>query len=738
MSVGSLDYNVSDHLPMYIIRKKIKVKPITSEFTGRTYKHYSREILKQMLDNVDWSELLEESNPDLQWKLFIAILLPILDDICPIRNSRYTNSRPEWITAELMELANDRDRAMKFVKREPTPANILKAKSLRNEAKLAFKTIREEFIKSKLEEYADDPKKFWKELANVIPGNKSQNSCTFNLKTDNHEALSNAVAASYVNDYFATIGQKLADKIDDPTNTEITFLEDVLRQNFLNLPKLNILSFTLEELEKEIKNIEIYKSSGISTISSRILKDVWMDFPYLLLDILNKSIKYGIFPNDWKHGMVIPIPKVVNPQFVNDLRPITLLPLPGKILERLIHNKLYPYLESHNILATNQNGFRKQHGTTDTIFKFLSHVIDNMNQKKVTIAIFIDFKKAFDTLDHEILLQKLGKINISANILKWFTAYLTDRSQVTHMNGITSPSASLSHGVPQGSILGPLLFNLYINDLPKVVNTNMTLYADDSVIFVSSTLPQACKLANEDLVRVNTWCKYHKLSMNASKTKSMYFSANPPDDINDNRIQLLDNTIEFVNVYKYLGIQLEPKLLFHSQFNDTYKLASYKLLLLRRVRPAITEFTALTIVKSMLLPYLDMGNFFFSSQTQKDQGKLDVILNTALRLVYGVRIAREVHTFDLFIKANLFSLPFRRKYFMLNLIHRLIYTGQIDLCTPERETRHNMAPLIKTYVPLNDIVAKSPVFVARELWNAQPTDVRHENMNFLRQQSERK
>ena len=262
----------------------------------------------------------------------------------------------------------------------------------------------------------------------------------------------------------------------------------------------------MEELKKEIDNIEIYKSSGLHNISSRILKDIWSISPLILLDIINKSLKTGIFPEDWKHGTVIPIPKVANPQSVNELRPITLLPLPGKIMERLIHNKLYPYLEEHNILVSNQNGFRKQHGTTDTIFKFINHIIDNMNDKK-TIAVFIDFKKAFDTLNHQILIQKLGKLNLSVNVQNWFKAYLTNRSQVTFMNGITSPTVMLTHGVPQGSILGPMLFNLYINDLSKVVKSNMILYADDSVIFASSTFLQASQIVTNDLLRVHVWSR---------------------------------------------------------------------------------------------------------------------------------------------------------------------------------------------------------------------------------------
>ena len=250
------------------------------------------------------------------------------------------------------------------------------------------------------------------------------------------------------------------------------------------------------------------------------------------------------------------------------------------------------------------------------------------------------------------------------------------------MNGITSPATKTTHSVPQGSILGPLLFNLYINDLPGITKFKMLLYADDSVIYASAdSFHDAWQAVQTDLENVNLWCRYHKLSMNCSKTKAMYFSPRPPDNIKNIRIELSGCEIDYVNVYKYLGIHLDTKLSFHNQFNDTYKLASYKLLMLRRIRPVTTEFTALTVVKSMLLPYLDMGNLYLTSQTQKDLGKLDIILNTALPVVYGVKVAREVHTLDLYTKANLFPLSYRREYFLLNLVYRLIATDSIKCPT---------------------------------------------------------
>ena len=261
---------------------------------------------------------------------------------------------------------------------------------------------------------------------------------------------------------------------------------------------------------------------------------------------------------------------------VADLRPITLLPLPGKIVERLIHDKLYPYLENNGIMAKTQNGFCKNHGTPDTIFKLISHITDNLNNHQDTLAIFIDLKKAFDTLDYNILFKEIDKLNISQNL--------------------------------------KFLFHLYINDLPKIVTSKILLYADDSVIFDSSNdEPALYKQLQADLNLINYWCDQHKLTINVKKTKAVMFS-NRKDTVH-RCISLKNDYVEHVSVFKYLGIHLDSRLGFQSQCKETYKLSSFKLLMLKRICPFINEDTALIITKSMLLPYLDMGNMYFTSLT---------------------------------------------------------------------------------------------------------------------------
>ena len=164
---------------------------------------------------------------------------------------------------------------------------------------------------------------------------------------------------------------------------------------------------------------------------------------------------------------------------------------------------------------------------------------------------------------------------------------------------------------------------------------------------------------------------------------------------------------------------------FHCQFKETYKVSSYKLLLLKRIRPVVTEYTALTIVKSMLLLYLDRGNLFLSSQTQNDLSKLDVVLNTALGTVYNICTAREVHMYDIYMRANVFPLKYLGNIFMLNIMHHLLISGQIEQQTVYQVKRQNVTPFLQQHVPINNTITKSPVYIARDLWNNLPVDTKN-------------
>ena len=199
---------------------------------------------------------------------------------------------------------------------------------------------------------------------------------------------------------------------------------------------------------------------------------------------MNKSIDLHTFPVDWKKATVIPLPKINNPKLVSDFRPISLLPLPGKIIEKLLHSQLINHLENNKLLNSKQNGFRKLHNTSDTVFKLCYDLSNGMNKKLHTAAVLVDFAKAFDSINHVKLVNKLKMFSLETKAVLWIKDYLSNRMQRVMVNGDCSNWDTIKYGVPQGSILGPLLFIMFTNDLVNCIrNSNVLLYADDTVIY---------------------------------------------------------------------------------------------------------------------------------------------------------------------------------------------------------------------------------------------------------------
>ena len=276
-----------------------------------------------------------------------------------------------------------------------------------------------------------------------------------------------------------------------------------------------------------IREINTSKSSGLENISSSVVKEAFGILVPEITHMYNLSIKSTKFPEAWKKALVVPKPKQGNLTKVQNFRPISLLPLPGKILEKLVHKQPVNHLESDKLLIEEPHGFHRGHSIVHSIAQFTGYVSKSLDMRLPTFATFIDFHKAFDCVQHSILIGKLAEINLDNNVFDWVRSYLSERKQRVLANGAYSTYQSVTQGVPQGSVLGPLFYLIYANDLAKVVkHCKIAIYADDTVLNVTHPdSEKAIQYMQEDLDSLSKWCSANNILANTEKTKVMVFGS---------------------------------------------------------------------------------------------------------------------------------------------------------------------------------------------------------------------
>ena len=387
--------------------------------------------------------------------------------------------------------------------------------------------------------------------------------------------------SSIFNKFFATIGVKLAEKFT--MNTPTTNGVNQASSNFA------FKTISCESVTKKIKELKPNKAVGLDKVSSRMLKDAADIVAPSLTSLFNISINNGCFLSTWKLAKISPLFKKGSKQDPSNYRPISVLPTISKLIEKAVNMQLYSYLRDNNLLSQKQFGFRLNSSTVTASAMFTDKTLSAMDKGQLTGAVFIDLTKAFDTVNHSILLSKLcslGVLNASPPY-NWFESYLSNRCQVTVCNGTKSSPETVQIGVPQGSILGPLLFTLYINDLPDYLeHCDVTLYADDTVLFISDkSLHNIKSYMNSDLEKLNNWLKLNHLTLSISKSKFMIIGSSQRLNKIDSISFKVDNIdLDEVSSFKYLGIVINNRLNWQDHVDQMFSKINKKLGLLKRIR----------------------------------------------------------------------------------------------------------------------------------------------------------
>ena len=384
------------------------------------------------------------------------------------------------------------------------------------------------------------------------------------------------------------------------------------------------------------------KAPGIDKITIRVIKNCLPVIAPWITSIINNSLTNNIFPTAWKIAEVIPIHKDGDHEQPNNNRPISLLPVLSKICERIALDQLTSYLTINRRLSAHQSGNKAWHSTETSLINSTDSILKAIDQKKVTAVILLDMSKAFDSINHEILLNKLKHVGVSSSCLSWFKSYLSERYQTVRINSTLSDKLPVVSGVPQGSILGPLLFSIYVNDLSSSIKKcSSESYVDDTKLLLSFHINNSSNAVvdlNGDLIRIRNWCFDNLLLLNPEKTKLMiYGSRQMLAKLPEFRISLLGKDLTPSKSVKDLGVTFDPVLSFDDHILSTVSSCNSTLGQINRAKHAFSKSLLITVINCLVFSKLYYCSSLWSSTSCINKGRLQGVQNFAARVVSNSR-----------------------------------------------------------------------------------------------------
>ena len=726
-----LDDLISDHFPITIIKKHQRTPTEVQWVRGRLYKKYDGERFKELLELHDWENYYKDVDPNSLWDEMKTIIESSLDTMCPIKTFKVQAMPQDWMTPDIRRNLKLKKSLLKQARKTKLENDWTVFKNQRRLTSNLIRRAKSELVKEKLNIHKDNPRKFW-EVINESFGNlKNRNTIETTIVDEKGKELQSGDMANYMNEFFCSIGK------GDYTQGEIICQycrQESYEQN-VYIDEFEFVEVTSRCVRGIVMDIDVHKSSSILHLNSRILKESFLLLLQQLTHLFNCSLGGNIFPSEWKLGKIVPIPKNKEKKFVTNWRHISLLALPGKLLEKVVHKQLFSHLKFNKLLSEKQHGFTKNKSTSTAFQDFIFYTSNCINKSQICSGIYIDLSKAFDSLDHSLLLYKLRYYGIKNKASPWFSSYLYNRSQKTVFNGVESSYMAVSHGVPQGSTLGPLLYIMYVNDCfdrVKAENSNIIMYADDTVLLSQgATLEES--MENNQLLfnQYIDWADVNCLKININKTKSMTLCSRykklPIN--NDFLISKGNQFIHDVKTYTYLGVDIDSFFTYESFLKSIVRKVNYKLYLFSKIRFVLTFSASILVYKQMVLPFFDYLDIIIDSGPKKYIDKLQALQFRGIKIIYqycidGRRIKNEDENL-LHKELRLSFLVHRRRRHVLHMMYKLKDTNPDMLDTRYKgcELRSSTKINFKEIKLNSDIYVKSPYVRGCYLWKQLPLNV---------------
>ena len=746
---GSIVDDISDHFMTFISPNLSRQKSKPKLIKTRHYSKANMDSFKRDLQQTNWEPVTSTNNVDTCYDQFWKIYSTLHDLHFPLTTSRFNKNIHKisnFMTTGLLISRNTKLKLHKVALTDNVQFNWQQYRTYRNIFNKTVKLSKKIHYLSNIEQNAKNPKKTWDILRELTTGKKDQIPIE-KIKVDGKVITEPTLMANEFNSFFTRVGRSIANGVE-PTSREPT---DYIIPPVTPPPTLRLDNISQHQIVDVISAMDSKSSTDSNGISIKLLKNIKYQISEPLSHLFSLSVSTGVFPSKLKTSKTIPIFKAGDHTCCDNYRPISLLSSISKILEKVVATNLVNHLEINNLLFENQFGFLRGRSTLHNITILTSKISQALNDKKFVIGVFLDLKKAFDTVSHDILLQKLKKLGISGTPLKWFTSYLSGRSQFTVINGSTSTELPIDISVLQGSILGPILFLCFINDLHLSTWLLTLLFADDTAVLDSdSDLPSLINRVNTELQKIANWFRANKMSVNVSKTKyiifrprgqniqinleenGVLFNSNEigqPDDAN--RIFKLgrihnDHPDKNERTYKFLGIHLDEFLSFDTHCTLICNKLAKSNFIISRVKNILPPQSLKTLYFALVHPHLLYCLPIYSCTTKKNLTKIYKMQKKAIRLI--TKSKSNTPPFPLFSKLKILPLELLITLNSGQLIHSIYYKHapkalhNLWLTNEQRETQHELRDAHQLYIPFarTEHVKRLPFFSLPKTWNYMP------------------
>ena len=620
-----LQQEIRYHCPIYGIFKFSKPKIKTFKRHIWSYDKGNYDMLRDRASSIDWGSL-QDDDIDIYSNNINNAINSIATECIPNKHVQIKPLEPPWISLSLKRHIRKRKRAYKRAKRTNLELHWKLFKKIRNKVTKMIRESKESHydkIADKLKSNTLSAKDWWKTLKTfILPSVKASIPP---LEVNNEIIIDESDKANILNNFFQS---------QTFLNEQNAVLPDLPVFASLN-SQLNTILCSRLEVESVLNTLTIGKASGPNGLSNRILRELSTELSIPFCSLFNQSLRTGTFPVQYKEANVCPVPKKGEMSLVSNYRPISLLNAESKVLERIVFKYLFNHLQDNNLLSSLQSGFMPGDSTVNQLTYLYNTFCQALDAGKEVRAVFCDISKAFDRVWHSGLLHKLKAAGVTGEVLNWFKNYLTDRKQRVVLPNATSDWTVIRAGVPQGSILGPLLFLLYINDIVNDIGSNIRLFADDTSLFIIVDNPvTAAECLNSDLNKLSRWAATWLVTFNPSKTEALLFSRklNKPQH---SPLFMQNHQISEVESHKHLGLYFSNDCTWHKHINYIKEKAWFRINIMRKLKFKLDRKSLEIIYTTFIRPILEYGDVIWDNCTQYEKQELNKIQTEAARIATG-------------------------------------------------------------------------------------------------------